>query len=138
MAVTAQLDACRNCTESDGARGRDDEFSGSDTLDRLEAPCPTEIVALRVRTVASLVSVRLRDDASTSVIRLGPGLTCGGVVDERAAGCAVGDDMFLVPEVATDPQTRARKAELAAGANAFSRHRHGSSRQFAVEVARSD
>ena len=84
--MTALLDACRSCTESDGARGRDDEFSGSDTLDRLEAPCPTEIVALRVRTVASLVSVRRRDDASTSVIRLGPGLTCGGVVD---------DDIFL-------------------------------------------
>ena len=85
MAVTAQLDACRSCTESDGARGRElREFSGSgsDTLDRLEAPCPTEIVALRVRTVASLVSVRRRDDASTSVIRLGPGLTCGGVVDD--------------------------------------------------------
>ena len=48
----------------------------------MEAPCPTEIVALRVRTVASLVSVRRRDDASTSVIRLGPGLTCGGVVDD--------------------------------------------------------
>ena len=30
----------------------------------------------------SLVSVRRRDDASTSVIRLGPGLTCGGVVDD--------------------------------------------------------
>ena len=82
MAVTALLDACRSCTESDGARGREDEFSGSDTLDRLEAPCPTEIVALRVRTAASLVSVRRRDDASTSVIRLGPGLTCGGVVDD--------------------------------------------------------
>ena len=80
--MSFNLDACRNCTESDGARGRDDEFSGSDTLDRLEAPCPTEIVALRVRTVASLVSVRRRDDASTSVIRLGPGLTCGGVVDD--------------------------------------------------------
>ena len=95
-----------------------------------------------MRTIASLVSVRRRDDASTSVIRLGPGLTCGGVVDERAAGCAVGDDMFLVPEVATDAarpaQPRELAAELAAGANAFSRHRHGSSRQFAVEVARSD
>ena len=98
MAVTALLDACRSCTDSDGARGRDDEFSGSDTLDRLEAPCPTEIVALRVRTVASLVSVRRRDDASTSVIRLGPGLTCGGVVNERAAGCAVDDDIMLCDE----------------------------------------
>ena len=101
MAVTAQLDACRSCTESDGARGRElREFSGSgsDTLDRLEAPCPTEIVALRVRTVASLVSVRRRDDASTSVIRLGPGLTCGGVVNERAAGCAVDDDIMLCDE----------------------------------------
>ena len=38
-----------------------------------------------MRTAASLVSVRRRDDASTSVIRLGPGLTCGGVVDEDMA-----------------------------------------------------